>query len=204
MTITSALALWVALIALALLPGPGIAVLLARTLDSGLRAGLVLACGILCGDFFYIGLAIFGLSALVQFLGPFFVAIKYVGGAYLVFLGFKLLTASPQINNGENLKPSRSSRDFVLGMVTSMSNPKVVLFYLSFFPALLDLGNLSAIDVVSVLLITTASVGLVLLGYACIAAKTRSSFASNPTLNYLRYATGGLMIGGGTFVGLRA
>ena len=203
MTLASALALWAALIAFALLPGPGVAVLLARTLDSGLRAGLVLACGILCGDFFYIGLAIFGLSTLAEFLGPFFVTIKYAGAAYLIFLGFKILTASPQLSGGTDLKPSLSSTDFVLGMVTSMSNPKVVLFYLSFFPALMDLGNLSAVDVVSVLLITTASVGIVLAAYAYIASKTRASFARNPAFNYLKFATGGLFIGGGAFVGIR-
>lgn len=203
MTLASALVLWATLIIFALLPGPGVAVLIARTLDSGIRAGLILACGILCGDFVFIGLAIFGLAALAEILGPLFVAIKYAGAAYLIFMGLKMLVASPKINGGSELKPSRTSTDFVLGLITSMSNPKVMLFYLSFFPALLDLGSLSTADIVAVLLITTVSVGLILVVYVYLAAKTRSSFASNPNLNYLRYATSGLMIGGGTFIGLK-
>jgi threonine/homoserine/homoserine lactone efflux protein len=79
MTIASAFALYSTMIALALIPGPGVIVVVARSLDSGLRQGLATAMGVLSGDFVFISLAVFGLAALAELMGSLFVVIKYIG-----------------------------------------------------------------------------------------------------------------------------
>lgn len=203
MTIASALALYSTMIVLALIPGPGVIVVIARSLDSGFRQGLATAMGVLSGDFVFITLAVFGLAALAELMGNLFVVIKYIGAAYLIYLGFNLLTAKPSTEDQQAPKPAKHSANFLVGLMTSMSNPKVILFYFSFFPAFFDLDNLSLTDVAALFLIATFSVGTVMAGYAYVAAKTKSSFAASPKTRYLKLGSGALLIGGGVFIALR-
>ena len=204
MTLTSALALYTTMIVLALLPGPGVVVVVARALDSGFRQGLATAMGILSGDFIFIALAIFGLAALAEVMGSFFVIIKYAGAAYIIYLGYQLITSGNNDSARPELKPANYSTNYMVGLATSVSNPKVTLFYLSFFPAFLDLENISITDVGLLFFIATFSVGLVMAGYAYVAAKTKSSFAASPKTKYLKFGSGALLIGGGVFVALRS
>ena len=204
MTLTSALALYTTMIVLALLPGPGVVVVVARALDSGFRQGLATAMGILSGDFIFIALTIFGLAALAEVMGSFFVIIKYAGAAYLIYLGYQLITSGNSDSGKPALKPANYSTNYLVGLATSVSNPKVTLFYLSFFPAFLDLETISMTDVGLLFLIATFSVGLVMAGYAYVAAKTKSSFAASPRTKYLKFSSGALLIGGGVFVALRS
>ena len=204
MTLTSALALYTTMIVLALLPGPGVVVVVARALDSGFRQGLATAMGILSGDFIFIALAIFGLAALAEVMGSFFVIIKYAGAAYIIYLGYQLITSGNNDSARPELKPANYSTNYMVGFATSVSNPKVTLFYLSFFPAFLDLENISITDIGLLFFIATFSVGLVMAGYAYVAAKTKSSFAASPKTKYLKFGSGALLIGGGVFVALRS
>ena len=160
--------------------------------------------GILSGDFIFIALAIFGLAALAEVMGSFFVIVKYAGAAYLIYLGFQLITSSNNNTPSEAPKPTNYSANYLVGLATSVSNPKVTLFYLSFFPAFLDLENISATDIALLFMIATFSVGLVMAGYAYVAAKTKSSFAASPKTQYLKFGSGALLIGGGVFVVLRS
>jgi len=204
MTIASAFALYSTMIALALLPGPGVIVVVARSLDSGFRQGLATAMGVLSGDFVFISLAVFGLAALAELMGNLFVVIKYIGAIYLIYLGFNLITAKPSTEDAQALKSAKHSTNFLVGLMTSMSNPKVILFYFSFFPAFLDLESLSLTDVAALFLIATFSVGAVMAGYAYVAAKTKSSFAASPKTQYLKIGSGALLMGGGVFIALRS
>ena len=78
MTIASFFALFTAMIALALVPGPTVLIVVSRTLSLGLKQGLITVLGMLCADFIFILLAIFSLSALADFMGSFFIIIKYL------------------------------------------------------------------------------------------------------------------------------
>lgn len=204
MTIASAFALYSTMIALALIPGPGVIVVVARSLDSGLRQGLATAMGVLSGDFVFISLAVFGLAALAELMGSLFVVIKYIGAIYLMYLGFNLITAKSSTEDTQAPKPAKHSTNFLVGLMTSMSNPKVILFYFSFFPAFFDLESLSLTDVAALFLIATFSVGAVMAGYAYVAAKTKSSFSTSPKTQYLKIGSGALLMGSGVFIALRS
>lgn len=203
MTITSAFALYATMIILALIPGPGVIVVVARSLDCGFRQGLATAMGILSGDFVFISLAVFGLATLAQLMGNLFVIIKVIGAAYLIYLGVRLFVSEPTSTAAQNPNPANQSTNFLIGFVTSISNPKVILFYFSFFPAFFDLGTLSVTEVAAIFLIITFSVGAVMAGYAYAAAKTKSSFAASAKTQYLKKGSGALLVCGGIFVGLR-
>ena len=203
MTITSAFTLYATMILLALIPGPGVIVVVARSLGYGFRQGLATAMGVLSGDFVFISLAVFGLATLAEIMGNLFVVIKVIGAGYLIYLGVSLIVSKPTSTEAQNPKPADQSTNFLIGLVTSVSNPKVILFYFSFFPAFFDLGNLSLTGVATIFLIATFSVGAVMAGYAYAAAKTKSSLAASSKTQYLKRGSGALLVFGGVFVGLR-
>jgi threonine/homoserine/homoserine lactone efflux protein len=203
MTITSALTLYATMVILALIPGPGVIVVVARSLDSGFRQGLATAMGVLSGDFLFISVAVFGLATLAELMGNLFQVIKIIGAAYLIYLGVSLIISKPTSSESQHPQPANHSTNFLVGFITSISNPKVILFYFSFFPAFLDLGNLSLTDVVIIFLIATFSVGTVMTGYAYAAAKTKSSFPASANTQHLKKGSGALLVCGGMFVALR-
>jgi threonine/homoserine/homoserine lactone efflux protein len=126
-------------IALGLTPGPDMFYVLARTLGQGRRAGIVSACGMFLGMFVPIVLAALGVAALVASSRGAFVAVKTVGGLYLLWLGVRSLIAARRARTGAaalTAEPLR--RVFVQGFVSTVLNPKVALFIFAFLPQFVD------------------------------------------------------------------
>lgn len=204
MTLSSSFALFVAMIVLAVLPGPGILVVVARSLQGGFRQGAITSLGIVAGDYVYIVLSVFGLVALANAMGNFFVWVQYLGAAYLMFLAVQIAVAP---SSKERYKPlaSRASSfaNFMAGLLTTLSNPKAILFYLSFLPAFLDLTSVSVFDLIVVLAIALVSVGGVMLGYAYLAVKTQSLSKSTSSQTWIRRLSASLLVLSAIFVALR-
>ena len=130
--------------ALNLTPGPDVFYMVTHSLKSGWRAGAVAAAGITSGCFMHVAAATVGLSALVTASATAFTVIKWVGAAYLVYVGWQMLSskvnpsamdsvASPAVFNCAG-----SQNDYVKvfkqGFLTNVLNPKVALFFLAFLP----------------------------------------------------------------------
>ena len=122
----------------------------------------------------------------------------------IINVGFIMIITKPSKEGSQAPKPANHSTNFLVGLMTSMSNPKVILFYFSFFPAFFDIETLSLIDIAALFLIATFSVGAVMAGYAYVAAKTRSSLAASPKTQSLKIASGALLMSGGVFIALRS
>lgn len=204
MTPTSSLALFSAMIVLALLPGPGILAVIARTLSANLRHGLSTVAGIVAGDFVFITLALLGLATLSELMGSLFVIVKYVGAAYLIWLGVSMMRSTDTNLNAGPVKPSSHIASFSAGLLTTLGNPKAILFYLSFFPAFLDLTQISALDMAAIYAIATVAVGGVMCAYAYAAYKAKHSFRVSRAGRFLRYGSGTLLLGSGVFVAARS
>lgn len=198
MTLASSFALFTAMIVLALFPGPGVLVVISRTLSQGLKQGLVTVMGILTGDFIFILLAIFSLSALANFMGNFFIVIKYLCAGYLIWIGIKIIFQSDRSSN----IPTQASHSgsFLSGLITTLGNPKAILFYASFLPAFLDLKTLAAEDIAIIFAIATLAIGGVTAGYAYLVTKTKLKLK---VTKHLKYGSGGLFIGAGSFLALK-
>ena len=117
-------------------PGPDTAYIVGCSVAQGRRAGLMSALGITVGCCIHATLSAFGLTALLAASATAFMAVKLAGGAYLVYLGIRMLF-SKQSSAAENrevlaLRPHKTI--FVQALVTNVLNPKVILFFLSFFP----------------------------------------------------------------------
>ncbi len=204
MTLSIVFTLFSALVLLAVIPGPGIMIVVARTLSHGFKGGAVTTAGIVAGDFVFIGLAIFGLTALSEFMGNVFLVVKYAGAAYLIWLGIKILHSKRQEGNSASPNNRKHSANFIAGLLTTLGNPKAILFYASFFPAFLDLASVTLTDVGIIMLITALAVGGVMLVYCYVATKSSSLVNTSSVATYMRVATGSTLIGGGAYIAVRS
>ncbi|MDH1865207.1 LysE family translocator [Pseudomonas chengduensis] len=138
-----ALELWlvyfVATLGLALTPGPNSLLALTHGGLYGARMALATILGGVVGFSTLIALAMFGLSALLKTAPNALLALKWIGGAYLIWLGVQLWRSPPMnlILAGSGVRPS-ASRLFRQGLLSALSNPKVILFYGAFLPQFVD------------------------------------------------------------------
>ena len=138
-----ALELWlvyfVATLGLALTPGPNSLLALTHGGLYGARMALATILGGVVGFSTLIALAMFGLSALLKTAPNALLALKWIGGAYLIWLGVQLWRSPPMTLTlaDSGVRPS-ASRLFRQGLLSALSNPKVILFYGAFLPQFLD------------------------------------------------------------------
>jgi threonine/homoserine/homoserine lactone efflux protein len=126
-------------ILLNLTPGPDTAYILGRSIAQGRSAGIASAFGIMIGSIFHTCAAALGLSAILATSAWAFTAIKLIGGAYLVFLGIKMiLERREQLHVPSGFRRSSSAAAFRQGVLTNVLNPKVALFFLAFLPQFID------------------------------------------------------------------
>ncbi len=203
MTPGSALTLFLTMVLLAAIPGPGVLVVAGRSASAGLCHGFSVTAGIVAGDFVFIILALLGLAALADVMGSFFFMVKYLGAAYLLWLGISIAFSKPNDTELEKVKLPSHLASFMAGLVTTLSNPKAILFYVSIFPSLLDLSQFGLTQTAAVFFITTLAVGGVMLVYAWLAHKAHSSFRSSGGKPLFRYGSGAMLVGSGLFVATR-
>jgi threonine/homoserine/homoserine lactone efflux protein len=124
-----------AFVLLLFLPGPGNLALISSASKGGLSGGLASVLGLLVGDQILLWLTVAGVAALLQTLPLLFVVLKGLGAAYLIWLGFKMLTAKAGESSGIQLTPGHYFRET---MFITVLNPKAILFYWAFFPQFID------------------------------------------------------------------
>jgi threonine/homoserine/homoserine lactone efflux protein len=119
-------------------PGPAVLYIIARSVDQGRRAGLVSVCAIEVGNFMHVLAATLGLSALLLSSALAFTIVKYLGAAYLVYLGLRKLFTSDTVQITDNRLPQSLRRTFSQGVVVATLNPKTALFFVAFLPQFVD------------------------------------------------------------------
>jgi threonine/homoserine/homoserine lactone efflux protein len=186
---------------LAITPGPGIFYVLGRTLAAGRREGVSSSLGTFVGGLVHVIAAALGLSAVLAASAVAFTIVKYVGAAYLVWLGIQMIRSRHQTLELSD-KPVPSSHVFRQGVLTEMLNPKTALFFLSFLPQFVNphlghvIGQFLFLGCVSVTLNTLADLAVV-----SFAAPLGAMLRSNPRFRRnQRIASGAGMIGLGAFV----
>lgn len=167
-TYSAALALAVAVL------GPGIVALVARGLGSGFRATLPMALGIALGDLVYLTAAVMGLAFLAKSFGFVFLMLKYAGAAYLAFLAFKFWTNGVGIEKVEARRAEGLVASFLSGLMVTLGNPKVMVFYLALLPAIVDLNSVTFQDYVILVVLTSFILLAILLPYLALATRTRA------------------------------
>jgi threonine/homoserine/homoserine lactone efflux protein len=159
-----------AIVVFQLIPGPGTLAILNATARSGVGAGFGAVLGTLAGDFVYMLAAVLGLAAMLAAYPHVLVVAQWVGIAYLCWLGAKLLFA-----RGDDAPANAAFRRdgrvyFRQAFAVSLTNPKVVMFFMAFFPLFLHAGSTPATLVAMMLHVSLIAfvyqAGLVLIGNA--------------------------------------
>ena len=202
MTPTSLLTLFTAMFVLALVPGPVVFAVVARAFSSGLKHAIYLVLGVLLGDFVFIILALFGLSALAQMMGDTFVIIKYLSAAYLIWLGVGLLRAKSSHVALEAPAHNASRADFLTGIIIALGNPKAIIFYVGFFPAFVDISQVTLQDTGLIMLVATVAFGSVNVAYALVAIKAKQTFSSAKANRVINKTAGSLMVMTGALIAI--
>ena len=193
MSITSGIALFVAMLLSAAIPGPSVLAVLSRSLSFGWKQGLLVVLGVIIADYIFIFLALFGLSALASAMGEFATVIKYVGVAYLFWLAYTTWTSDVSESSSTSSEQGMKASSVIIGLLMTVSNPKAILFYMGFFPAFIDLKTFTTTDVMMILVISTVAVGGVLSLYACTASKARFVFQGRSAKMLLNRLSGGFL-----------
>jgi RhtB (resistance to homoserine/threonine) family protein len=185
-----------------LTPGPDTVYILGRSIAQGREAGIASALGICVGSIFHTCAAALGLSAILATSAVAFVAIKLLGGAYLIFLGIKmLLDRRRQLSLPSNFRRRTTTAAFRQGFLTNVLNPKVALFFLAFLPQFIDPASnmkLLAFLALGLTFVTTGTIWCLILAWFASAFSERLR-ANGTIVQWLDRAAGALFV----FLGLR-
>jgi threonine/homoserine/homoserine lactone efflux protein len=127
-----------AALALAVVPGPAVLYIVARSVDQGRFAGLVSALGIGVGSLVHVTAATIGLSSLLASSATAFTVVKYAGAAYLILLGIHRLLTREEVAEVAARPPRALRKIFRDGVIVNVLNPKTALFFLAFLPQFVD------------------------------------------------------------------
>lgn len=121
-------------LALTLVPGPAVLYIVARSVEGGRPAGLASVLGIGAGGFVHVAFAALGLSAILVSSAAAFAVVKWVGVAYLIYLGIARLLARDEEDAAVTIGNEPLARVFSQGVIVNVLNPKTALFFLAFLP----------------------------------------------------------------------
>ncbi|MBN9582763.1 MAG: LysE family translocator [Afipia sp.] len=205
MTATALTIFALAILVAAASPGPAIAALVARVIGRGTAGVPAFIGGIILGDLVWLAVAVLGLSFIANSFAMIFTVIKYAGAAYLLFIAWRLWTASvvpvdvAAIDNVDG-QPLRS---FFGGFLLTLGNPKTIAFYLALTPALIDVSRVDLVSYAELAGIVAVVLVFVLGGYALAAAKARNLFRSPRAVRLLNRVGGGVMAGAAAAIATR-
>ena len=123
---------------LLLTPGPAVLYIVARSLDQGRLAGFVSVLSIEVGNFVHVLAATLGLSAILVSSALAFSIVKYLGAAYLIYLGVRRLLARETPHQPTTFQRQSLRRIFRQGVLVAILNPKTALFFFAFLPQFVD------------------------------------------------------------------
>ena len=196
-----------AAILLNLTPGTDSMYIITRSVSQGQAAGVYSVLGITTGALVHTLFAALGLSVLLTNSPTAFMLVKYIGAAYLCYLGFKMLTSknSNSIANSLSKAQDVTSQKAVdgwkiyqQGVLTNLFNPKVALFFLAFFPQFIDASYAYGMLSFLILGLTFATTGFIwCLCLALLAARFSTRLRENPSIETMLNKISGMV-----FVGL--
>jgi threonine/homoserine/homoserine lactone efflux protein len=121
-----------------LAPGPDFIYVTTRGISEGSKAGVISALGISSGLLVHTLFAAFGLSAIIQASRVAYLVIKYLGAAYLIYIGIKAIMFKNKLNNTQQLKLANNGNVFRQGLLTNVFNPKAIVTFMAFLPQFVD------------------------------------------------------------------
>ncbi len=179
-----------------LIPGPAVFYIVARSLAQGRTAGLVSVLGVQCGAAVHIAAAAFGLSAILVSSAFAFAFVKYLGAAYLIYLGIRHLLARETLMPPQVTADKAHWRLFREGFLVNLFNPKTALFFLAFLPQFIEPARGAVASQILILGGTFITLAIFCDGLWALLAGSASSFLRrNPRIAKVsNYISGSILI----------
>ena len=207
MTLESWAAFTAASAVLQVIPGPTVLLVVSYALGQGWRTVLPMTVGVALGDFTAMTLSLLGLGALLATSATLFTILKWVGAAYLVYLGIRLWRAGGTLDTAPRTDAVSAAKMLGHAWLVTALNPKSITFFVAFLPAFLDpkADFLTQMVVFETTFLVLAFANA--FGYALVAARARGFVANPRAIGVVNKVGGGLLIGAGaatvTFAGSR-
>ncbi|MBT1159729.1 LysE family translocator [Aminobacter anthyllidis] len=182
---------------LLVIPGPTILLVVSYALGQGWRTALPMAVGVALGDFTAMTLSMLGIGALLAASATIFTIVKWIGAAYLVYLGIKLFRAGGSLDAKPRTDAASAVKMMAHAWIVTALNPKSITFFVAFLPQFLDRSGdfWTQMLIFELTFLTLAFANA--FGYALVAARARS-VVSNPRAIRIFNRTGGtLLVGAG-------
>jgi threonine/homoserine/homoserine lactone efflux protein len=192
---------WLAFVAAAAvllaIPGPTVTLVIAYALGQGRKAAWATVAGVAMGDLTAMTASMLGLGALLAASSDLFTALRWIGAAYLVWLGIKLWRANPEVAAAEGAAPAR--RIFWHAYAVTALNPKSIVFFVAFVPQFVDASlpyaPQAAVLVATFVVMAAANAGV----YAVAAGGARGAIRRPSVLRWLNRGGAVALIGAGAF-----
>lgn len=182
---------------LLIIPGPTILLVISYALGQGWRAALPVAIGVALGDFTAMTLSMLGLGALLATSATIFTILKWVGAAYMIWLGIKLWRAGGALQAKPQTDAASTAKMLGHAWIVTALNPKSIIFFVAFLPQFLDphadFLTQMAIFETTFLVLAFANA----LGFALVASRARAAIRSERVVGTANKVGGSLLIGAG-------
>ncbi|HEV3089787.1 MAG TPA: LysE family translocator [Candidatus Elarobacter sp.] len=177
-----------------LVPGPAVVSVVSTALRGGFRASLATNAGVLVGDAIFVAAAALGLGALLVASQPLFLTVRWLGIAYLAYLGVRALLDRGAAFSVE-AAPGGEQRAFRLGLTTQLANPKIIIFFGALLPQFVDPSRPAALQFVLLGATFIVSDALVFAGYGALAHRARTLLKNPRAARITSRVTGTVMLG---------
>lgn len=183
------------------IPGPTVLLVISQAVAHGRRATLPLTTGVLCGDLIAMTLSLLGLGAVLAVSATLFAVLKWIGAAYLLYLGVKLWRANPENVDVENpaYRVASSRSLFTSACVVTATNPKGIAFFVAFLPQFVQSGSpaLPQLMILGGTFLVLATINAAL--YSIFAGELREALNGRRARKWFSRCGGTALIGAGLF-----
>jgi len=182
---------------LLIIPGPTILLVVSYALGQGWRTALPMAIGVALGDFTAMTLSMLGIGALLAASATVFTILKWIGAAYLVYLGIKLFRAGGALQAEPRKTAASSLRMMAHAWLVTALNPKSITFFVAFLPQFIDrhADFWTQMAIFEATFLTLAFVNA--FGYALVASRARELVRNPRAIGLFNKAGGTLLVGAG-------
>ena len=195
------LSLTIATFVYAISPGPGLFAVLSISTRYGAMPAMWLSLGHTVGDIIYVTVAMLALSALAEIISNSLLYVKILGASYLIYIGYQQWR-SKGVSFEQSNKNESILKLLLAGFIVGVTNPKTIIFYLSFLPIFVDLNNLTIATEVQVISVIGITVFFVLSLANVLGLKLRRHIENPVVIKRVNEVTGVTMILVGIFVAL--
>ena len=183
-----------------LVPGPTVTLIVANSLTHGTRAGLLNVAGTQLGLAVFVAVLVIGLASVIETMGVWFDWIRFLGAAYLIWIGIRMFRSSGKLDDpGQTPRPRGGF--FLQGFLVMLSNPKVLVFFGAFIPQFVDPAGDYVTQVILLGLTAMLTAAITDGAYAILTGRARL-LLTQARVRLISKLSGAFLIGGGVWLAL--